>query len=288
MGFLYFLMKERCSQLGLKKTQWHPAFCSALKLELLDNKEDLNYYPEYGLNTKPILIDLLVITKAADVYINNDIGKIFKGHNIFEYKSPDDSLNIDTFYKGIAYASLYKANGSGVDYIKADDVTISFVRERKPNNLLKHLKADGMTVTEFSKGIYHISGNMTFEIQIIISGELNPKEHIWLTSLTNNLSEKAAKTLVLEAGKLSKKDDMDYADSVLNVALKRNATIFHQIKGVSNDMCEALMELMRPEMEAEIEKRVAEEVAERVAEEVAEKDAEIKELKEKLALLTAN
>ena len=105
-------------------TQWHPAFCSAIKLELLENKNDLTYTEELGLNSKPIRIDLLVITKSPDVIINNDIGKIFRGHNIFEYKSPDDELNIDVFYKGVAYASLYKANGPNVDAIKADDIKL--------------------------------------------------------------------------------------------------------------------------------------------------------------------
>ncbi len=89
-------------------TQWHPAFCSALKLELSKNREDLIYFSEYGINTKPIQIDLLIITKTSTAVIENEIGTIFKGHNIIEYKSPDDELNIDTFFKVIAYACLYK------------------------------------------------------------------------------------------------------------------------------------------------------------------------------------
>lgn len=121
---------EREVLLNKKITQWHPAFCSALRLELSENKDDLVYHPEYGINTKPIQIDLLVITKTSSVVIHNEIGSIFKGHNIIEYKSPDDELNIDTFFKVIAYASLYKSHGQFVDHIKADDVTISFIREQ--------------------------------------------------------------------------------------------------------------------------------------------------------------
>ncbi len=36
------------------KTQWHPAFCSAVKLELIENKADLDYSNEYHLNSKLI------------------------------------------------------------------------------------------------------------------------------------------------------------------------------------------------------------------------------------------
>ncbi len=49
-----------------------------------------------------------VVKVKKDCKIKNEIGKIFRKHNIFEYKSPKDELNIDTFYKAVAYACLYK------------------------------------------------------------------------------------------------------------------------------------------------------------------------------------
>lgn len=32
--------------------------------------------------------------------------KFFLGHNILEYKSPDDAMNIDTFYKVLSYGRI--------------------------------------------------------------------------------------------------------------------------------------------------------------------------------------
>lgn len=37
-----------------KNIQWHPAFCSAMELELLANKDDLTYEREYNLSRKPL------------------------------------------------------------------------------------------------------------------------------------------------------------------------------------------------------------------------------------------
>ena len=91
-----------------EKTQWHPPFCAAVKLELRANKKDLSFEAEHTLNTKPILIDLLVIKKLTNVDIQNEIGKIFKEHNIFEYKSPSDALGVDQYFKTLAYACLYR------------------------------------------------------------------------------------------------------------------------------------------------------------------------------------
>lgn len=273
-----------------KKTQWHPAFCSAVKLELTENKRDLSYNSEYNLNTKPISIDLLVIRKSPDVIINNEIGKIFKGHNIFEYKSPDNNMDIDTFYKGIAYASLYKAGGSTVDKIKADDITISFVRYAKPVKLLNQLKQSGMTIINAYQGVYYISSQLQFDIQIIVSSELTREEHIWLCSLSNNLTNKEAKIIVNKLSSFSEKDDLDYIDSVLNVVISRNFNIFNEMKE-DDSMCEPLKKLFQPELDEAVAKKDAEIEAVKAEKDaiaaekdaiVAEKDAEIAALKAQL------
>lgn len=284
--------------LNKKITQWHPAFCSALRLELSENKDDLVYHPEYGINTKPIQIDLLVITKTSSVVIHNEIGSIFKGHNIIEYKSPDDELNIDTFFKVIAYASLYKSHGRFVDHIKADDVTISFIRESKPLRLFRQLSDDGMDIEMFSNGIYYIHTNFYFDIQIIVAKELSEDQHIWLSSLTYDISKSKAEKLLNTAADLYRKDDKEFAESVLQVAMSKNKEIFDIVKEESK-MCEALRELMKPEIDAEVTKRLDAEVTKRLDAEVAkrvdaeveakinkitaEKDKEIKALKAKLA-----
>lgn len=90
-----------------KKIQWHPGFVAAINLEFAANRDHLIYEKEYNLNIKPLEIDLLVIKKDKHARIQNEIGKIFRGHNIMEFKSVQDHLDIDTFYKTGAYASLY-------------------------------------------------------------------------------------------------------------------------------------------------------------------------------------
>ena len=81
------------------KIQWHPGFVAAMNLEFARNRQGLIFEKEYNLNTKPLEIDLLVIKKEASVRIENEIGILFRGHNIMEYKSPEDALDIDAFYK---------------------------------------------------------------------------------------------------------------------------------------------------------------------------------------------
>ena len=49
---------------------------------------------------------MLVIKKEVSVQVSNEIGAFFRGHNIMEYKSPEDHLNIDSFYKALRMRAL--------------------------------------------------------------------------------------------------------------------------------------------------------------------------------------
>ena len=248
-----------------EKTQWHPPFCAAVKLELRANKKDLAFDSERVLNTKPIQLDLLVIKKLQFTNIKNEIGKIFKGHNIFEYKSPEDTMNIDAYFKTLAYACLYKANSPTSDGIKADDITVSLVHEGTPVKLIKWFKDNNCVVTEQFPGICYVTGiKALFPTQIIVSSKLGAEEHEWLKSLTSKMSREVGERLVLSANKLSDKDDKENADSVIQLALAENPNLFKQLKEVP-EVCEALNTLMKPELDAALSKGRAEATTELAA-----------------------
>ena len=244
--------------------QWHPAFCSATKLELVKNKKDLQYHSEYGINTKPIQIDLLVIKKLKDAVIENQIGKIFKGHNIFEYKSGEDGLNVDTYFKTLAYACLYKAKAPKVDGIDAEDITITMAREGKPVKLFRWFKEHGYTVEEKYEGIFYVNKEGFFDVQILVLKDLDPALHVWLRSLTKKIKQDVAEKLILEINDISEKDDYENADSVLQVAMKANKKMFSGLKE-EYTMCEELRKLMEPEFSEA--KRIAEEEGRRAGRE---------------------
>lgn len=204
---------------------------------------------------------------------------------LFEYKSPNDQMTIDTFSKALAYAFLYKSSAEHVDQIKMNDMTVSLVREGYPKKLFSDLKDMGFCVRKAADGIYRIGNVMGVEIQIIVSKELNEQNHIWLRALTQNLSKQEAEKLIRDSGNLSQKDEKDLASSVMQVAIKENKTVFLGVKEASK-MCEALRELMKPEMDKAISDAISDVVAEKNAA-LAEKDAEIQELRKRLAALNA-
>lgn len=230
------------------KIQWHPAFCSAVRLELKENRGDLQYANEYNLNRKPIQIDLLVVTKSDDIKIDNEIGKIFKRHNIMEYKSPGDELNIDTYFKTLAYACLYKAGGLTVDAIRYDAITISLIRAAKPVKLFRWFETNEYRITNPYPGIYYIKKAGFFDTQIIVSRELNFESHVWLSSLTIDIEPKETIELMESYEEIVTKTERKFADSVVATVLEANPEAEHQLREES-DMASELWETFKAERE---------------------------------------
>ena len=117
---------KKSSSDNAKKIQWHPAFYAAAELELKENIEELDLISEYHLSKEPVRIDLLIIKEEnADKVMKNEIGHIMRKYNVLEYKGPGDELSIDTFYKTLGYACLYKGYGKTIDEIPVQIVVIS-------------------------------------------------------------------------------------------------------------------------------------------------------------------
>ncbi len=271
------------------RTQWHPAFCSIMELELIENEKGLVYDPEYYLSREPLRIDLLVIKKKPEEVIKNEIGSFFLGHNIVEYKSPDDSMNIDTFYKVLSYACLYKADTGAVDEILDTDITVSLIREQKPVKLLGQLKKKYQIQQEGS-GSYRIYG-MIFPMQVIVTKELEESRHVWLKALTRSMDIAQAERLLDSYDRLSGKEAREKAGVVVNLVSDINNDIFEKIVSGGDKMSEALKRMVLPEF-GELKDLLADkdaELADKDAElahkdaELAHKDAEIADNYAKLA-----
>ncbi len=271
------------------RTLWHPAFCSTMELELIQNKDGLIYDSEYNLSREPLRIDLLIIRKKPEETIVNEIGAFFLGYNIIEYKSPDDSMNIDTFYKVLSYACLYKADTGAVDEILETDITVSLIRERKPVKLLAQLE-EKYEVRREGEGIYRVYG-MLFPMQIIVTKQLDRGQHVWLKSLTRSMDIAQAEELLDSYDSLESEEARAKAGVVVNLVSDVNSAVFEQIVSGGDRMSEALKRMVLPEL-GELKELIANkdaEIADKDAEiadkdaEIAHKDAEIAALRQMLA-----
>lgn len=239
-----------------EKLQWHPAFCAATELELRQDLDVLELIPEYNLSKKPLQIDLVIIKKMDwKRTLQNKIGHIMRGHNILEYKGPGDELTIDSFFKVIGYASLYKAQGIAVNKIPASEVTVSFFRNAYPKALFLELKKEGYILKKMYPGIYYVRGKVPFPVQVVVTSQLERKAHCSLRVLTTQVEMQDAELFLEQIHYLESKNERSNIDSVLQVSVNANKQVYSLLRR-QNEMCEALRELMKDEIEKELENKL--------------------------------
>ena len=170
-----------------KVLQWHPGFCAALQIELQEESGNLEFYPEYELSKKPMRKDTLIVKKMTDSPVRKNIGRIFRKHNLIEYKSPGDYLSINDFYKVYGYACFYQSDTEKVGEIRLEEITITFVCNHYPREMLRILKKERkIVVRKVENGIYWLE-NEFLPIQIILNHELSSDENRWLNSLRTDI-----------------------------------------------------------------------------------------------------
>ena len=184
-------MEEHLDELG--KIYWHEAHHEALQLELHEYKDSLEFDDEFLLNKEALRMDTLIIKKNKDIQIDKNIGKIFRNHNIVEYKSETDSFSIWDYSKILGYAHIY----SSFEQVPLTDITISISLTIYPRELIKTLEDErGYTIQDLGTGIYYVVG-ADFTIQILESKRMSESENLFLRNLRSNLSsEDMYKTLL--------------------------------------------------------------------------------------------
>ncbi len=244
---------------GTEKAQipWHPGFYGAAELELIGNKKDLEFHREYNLSKEPLRMDLLIIKKLREVKIENEIGQIFKKHNVLEYKSPEDGLGIDDYYKTVGYACLYKGLGETENQIPAEEITVSIFRESYPRELFKALKKEGQKIEERFPGIYYISGHVLFDTQIIVMRRVEAERHRGLKMLNRNVTREDVKAFLKEIESLKEPGDRNNIDAVMHVSAMANWKLYEAI-GRDRSMFEVLKVIFKDELEREKQEAVQE------------------------------
>ena len=224
------------------KLQWHPAFGAALRITLQDEMKYLEMHEEHLLSKKPLQMDILIIKKTQDIQIKKKIGMIFRKYNIIEYKSPEDSLSVNDFYKVYGYACIYQSNTDRVKEIDPEELTLTFACSHYPRKLLRHLETvRGMRAEYQGGGIYYLKGD-PIPMQLLITPKLTYKENYWLQSMRTDLQAgEEIRKLVREYEKHRK--SKDHA-AVMDLITRAN---WKQME-VEKKMCDALKELFAEEL----------------------------------------
>lgn len=227
---------------------WHSGFAGGLALSFRKYRTDIEIEREHPLSNEPLRIDFMIIKKDRDFVIDNSVGRMFRKHNIIEYKNPADELNIDVVWKCIGYAGIYKGYGKTVNEIPDSELTISIFRNVKPIKLLDDLEKEGHTVDNSSPGIYRINGLSMLPLQIVIPKDLEGEDFQALRLMMPNADEGAFHKFMEEAHGYTEKADRQDASAVLHVISASNRDLFKKI-WEEQTMQDYLTELMSEKFE---------------------------------------
>jgi len=222
------------------KVFWHEAFFEALKLEFHHYQDLLIFDNEYQLSKEALIMDVLIIKKKPGQQINKNIGKIFRSHNIVEYKSETDTITEHDYNKVVAYALLY----SSFNKIPVDDITITFAITKHPKALTNYLTTKrGFAVHTAESGIYYVTGD-TFTIQILESKLLPQDENLFLRNLRSNLSTDDV-TQIAKAYETIK--TFEAKNVYINRLIQANQKIFKEATSMSDVVREIFNEVAERE-----------------------------------------
>ena len=213
-----------------KKTKWHSPIYRGLQLDL--REAVLHFDDNVSLSEEALEIDA-VIVKDADVQVENDIGAIFKGHNICEFKSETDYFSIADYSKVIGYASLYSAFKN----VLMTDVTITIIVTKYPQKLVKFLESSrSLKVQDKGNGIHYVIGDI-YPVQLLETKKLS-ENNLFLKNLRSNLTTvDMQKTLqaLKEAGVVDKRD------TYLECLIKTNPGAFREVVKMSEAIREIFL-----------------------------------------------
>ena len=242
---------------------WESANYEALMFSLRPYESKLSVTRNSKLNSKDREIDVRIITDLPESELkaklkNHAIARAFKKHNIVELKNPGEALSINTFWKGISYATQYKSDGkddstgeTGVNSKPMSDITLTFLRAVKPVTLFKYITEHGFSVEKSTsfKGIYYVSGIPELLIQIVAASELEGDEFVALRVQKKNAKEEDIRKFLQLCREAENPADKYMADTVLQVSIVNNKDTYEKILKEEEEMCQALEELLKDRIE---------------------------------------
>ncbi len=123
----------------------------------------------------------------------------------------------------------------------------SIIRETRPDGLFEYFKNHGIHTENPYRGIYYVMDSVLFPAQIIVSRELDRKNHVWLRALSDKMGKQDMKELLKKIESMKQKLDRELAESVLEVSIRANQHVIEELRG-DGSMCQALLEIMEPEI----------------------------------------
>ena len=214
-----------------ERTPYHGAAFGVFSCLFYNYQQNGNVaiFDEHRLSKEPLRIDIVVIKKNRDIELEPVWAKIFRGHNLLEYKSPvDKAPTFEVFSKLMGYAWIYAAQ----ENVKISDMTVTLICARTPKKLLKTLKEEfDYEILEKGDGIYYITergvaAEKRLAIQVMVQ-----KSELLLQALDKRPLDEATADKLAEYIAFLDKENRNKLDSWFKALAPKNAKIISERMG---------------------------------------------------------
>ena len=228
------------------KIEYHYGFYAAIHAEYEPTRVKVTFLQEYGLGCEPLVMDMLIIKHKKEEFLHDAVGRFFKTYNVIEYKSPEDALSIDDFFKSLAYALAYKSLGKTTNDIPLGELTISIFRHTYPREMFAALEREGFGKEEEYPGIYRMTGPLCVPMQVVVNSRLPDGEYEAFKILAKDAKREDVIRFLEKADR--EPGYTKHLSAVLRVSIAANESLYQKLKE-EGIMVAAVERLLHKELE---------------------------------------
>ena len=164
------------------------------------------------------------------------------------------------FKSDYEYVRIEQEHNLSKEHLRIDLLVLKVNNnERKFSNEIGHIMKtyniieykspeDGAVIEQKFPGIYYITGNTLFPVQMLVVKELDKQTHSSLRVLMDKADREDVETFLQNSVKTSEPWEREDIDAVLQASVSANKELYEEIRRDSG-MCQALRELMKDEIE---------------------------------------
>ena len=252
-------LRERLKILNATpRSDWHREFERLLRRDAKPYGADVEIRIEVELGIDPPRVDYLILDDKKRLMSHiKAIFRICRQHSIWDYKNPNDALNMRVISKIIGYGNFYIGLAEHDGDRPRSEVTLSIFRDSRNDELFKEMMEEGTLRATSVPGIYMVEKLTDLTFQIVIGNELVGDEYAAYRLLTNHAKEEDAEIVAKMLEDSNDPDEQEDGKKLFEIVEKMNPGITRKTMGGGRDkLASILMDVLKPEIDVVVKDAV--------------------------------
>ena len=212
------------------RSDWHVGFEAILRIETHRFGDRVRLRTELPLGEGPPRADFVLLVDEEGLLEDRSVFRMFRKHNICEFKNPRDALDERVIRKACGYANLYIGTAEHGKDVPPGQVTLSIFRASKPEKLFREMEKKGELEAAAVKGVYRVKGRIDLPFQIVVTGELEGPEYAAYRALTDRAAGEDIEQVIRNGGGETDSAMQEHYRVLLDLVARKNPEMIEKIR----------------------------------------------------------